>query len=165
MIEQLQAVGINATNRNEAGGTWDENRRLGNFEAHMNWHMCDSVNEPWASMDNANVRWLVPVGERAQDKNEMRWSGEAAEQYGAIVDEIGQLPLGDPRVAELFVEAEAIFFNELPVIPITQAKKIIPFDSTYWTGWPTYEDDYIHPPTWWQHTHAIIHNLEPTGAQ
>ena len=29
------------------------------------------------------------------------------------------------------------------------------------TGWPTFEDQYIHPPTWWQHTHVIIHNLKP----
>jgi peptide/nickel transport system substrate-binding protein len=53
--------------------------------------------------------------------------------------------------------------DELPVIPITQAKKIIPFDTTYWTGWPTFENDYIHPPTWWQSTHVIIHNLQPAG--
>ncbi len=165
MVEQLQGIGINAVNRNEAGGTWAENRRLGNFESHLNWDMCDSVNEPWASMDNASTRWLVPVGERAQDKNEMRWSGERADEYAEIVAQIGELPLGDPQVAELFVEAEAIFFEEMPIIPITQAKKIIPFDTTYWTGWPTFQDDYIHPPTWWQHTHAIIHNLEATGAQ
>ena len=57
--------------------------------------------------------------------------------------------LGDPRVEELFVEAMGIWFDELPVIPITQAKKIIPFNTTYWTGWPT-ADAYIHPPTWWQ---------------
>jgi peptide/nickel transport system substrate-binding protein len=126
--------------------------------------MCGSVNEPWASSDTVNVKWLKPVGERAE-RNEVRWSGEKAEAYGALVDEMGTLPLGDPKVEELFVEAMKIFFEELPVIPITQAKKIIPFDTTYWTGWPTFEEDYIHPPTWWQHTHVIIHNLEPTGAQ
>ena len=76
---------------------------------------------------------------------------------------MGTLPLGDPKVQELFNEAMTIWFKNLPVIPITQAKKIIPFNSTYWTGWPTADDDYIHPPTWWQHTHVIIHNLKPAG--
>ena len=37
-----------------------------------------------------------------------------------------------------------IWFDELPVIPITQAKKIIPFNTTYWTGWPTARQ--LHPP-------------------
>ncbi len=150
--------------RNEAGGTWDDNREMGNFESQMNWEACASVNEPWASSDLFNTKWLKPQGERSS-QNEGRWSGEKADQYSALIDEMGVLPLGDPRVEELFIEASKIFFEELPIIPVTQAKKIIPFDTTYWTGWPTFENDYLHPPTWWQSTHAIIHNLEPTGAQ
>jgi len=164
VVEQLQRVGINASTRNEAAGTWAENFWQGNFEARMGWQTCGSVNEPWRSMDTFNVRWLKPVGERAaDDQNSWRWSGPNAEAYAQIVDEIGVLPLGDPKVEELFVQAMDYWFQDLPVIPITQAKKIIPFDTTYWTGWPTAEDDYIHPPTWWQHTHVILHNLQPAG--
>jgi peptide/nickel transport system substrate-binding protein len=163
LVEQFQAIGINATSRNEAGATWTDNFHFGRFEARMGWQTCASVNEPWASMDTMNVRHLVPVGERAADnRNSWRWSGEAAEAYGALVDEMGTLPLGDPRVEELFVEAMGIWFDELPVIPITQAKKIIPFNNTYWTGWPTAEQNYIHPPTWWQgNTEKIILSLQP----
>ncbi len=161
IVEQLQAIGINATHRNEAGGTWNENFAFGRFEARVGWQTCGSVNEPWASLDRFNVRWLVPIGERATG-NQWRWSGPGAEEYSKLVDEMGSLPLGDPRVEELFIEAMKIWFKELPVIPVTQAKKIIPFDTTYWTGWPTAENDYIHPPTWWQSTHVIIHNLKPT---
>jgi peptide/nickel transport system substrate-binding protein len=113
-------------------------------------------------MDTFNTGWLKPVGERTADsQNGWRWSGEAADEYSAIVDEMGTLPLGDPAIDEMFVEAMRLWMAELPVIPITQAKKIIPFDTTYWTGWPTAENNYMHPPTWWQSTHAIIHNLQP----
>lgn len=164
LVEQFQAIGINATNRNEAGGTWGENFNFGEFESRMGWQTCGSVNEPWNSLDTFSTNWLVPVGERA-NRNQWRWSGDAAEQYSALVAEMGSLPLGDPKVEELFLEAMDIWFDELPVIPITQAKKIIPFDTTYWTGWPTFDEQYIHPPTWWQHTHKIIHNLQPTGAE
>ncbi len=159
IVEQLQAIGINATNRNEAGGTWNENFDFGRFEAKVGWQTCGSVNEPWASLDRFNVRWLKPIGERANG-NQWRWSGPAAEEYSKLVDEMGSLPLGDPKVEELFIQAMDIWFDELPVIPITQAKKIIPFDTTYWTNWPTAENDYIHPPTWWQHTQYILHNLK-----
>ncbi|MBI3958375.1 MAG: ABC transporter substrate-binding protein [Chloroflexi bacterium] len=160
LVEQFQAVGINATTRNEAGGTWGDNHSFGNFDTRMGWQTCGSVNEPWASLDTFNTRWLKPAGERA-DGDRWRWQGEAADAYSALVDEMGTLPLGDPKVEELFIEAMRIWFDELPVIPVTQAKKIIPFDTTYWTGWPTFDDQYIHPPTWWQHTHVIIHNLQP----
>ncbi len=162
VVEQLQSFGINASTRNMAGGQWGEDFLMGNLQSKMGWQTCGSVNEPWASLDTFNVKWLKPIGERA-DNNGWRWQGAEAEAYSKIVDEIGTLPLGDPKVQELFNEAMTIWFAQLPAIPITQAKKIIPFNSTYWTGWPTADDDYIHPPTWWQHTHVIIHNLKPAG--
>ncbi len=163
LVEQFQRVGINAVHRNEAGQTWGDNFRNGNFVSRMGWQTCGSVNEPWATMDNFNPSWYVPVGERA-NKNSWRWNTENAQQYGALVDEMGGLPLGDPAIEPLFLEATALVFEELPVIPITEAKKIIPFLETYWTNWPTYDNQYVHPPTWWQHTHDIIHEIESTGA-
>jgi len=53
-----------------------------------------------------------------------------------------------------------ILLDEMPVIYITQARKIIPFSDKYWTGWPSAKNNWIHPPTWWQHTHLIIQKLE-----
>ncbi len=160
MVEQLQAIGINATMRNEAGGTWGDNFAFGKFEAKSGWQMCGSINEPWASMDNLNARWLVPVGERASG-NGWRWNNP---EYSALVDEIGVLPLGDPKIDELFLKAAEIYLRELPVIPVAQARKLVPFDTTYWTGWATAENNYQHPCTWWQSTHLHIHHLQPTGA-
>jgi peptide/nickel transport system substrate-binding protein len=160
MVEQFQAIGINATMRLEAGGTWGDNFAFGRFDAKSGWQACGSINEPWASMQLFSTKWLVPVGERASG-NQWRWSGPAAEEYSALVDEIGTLPLGDPKIDELFVKAMWIWYDELPLIPVTQARKLVPFDTTYWVGWPTAENDYDHPCTWWQSTHVIIHHLEP----
>jgi peptide/nickel transport system substrate-binding protein len=47
-VEQLQAVGINAVQRNEAEAVWNDNAQFGRFEARQAWDACDSVNEPWA---------------------------------------------------------------------------------------------------------------------
>ena len=156
VVEQLQRIGINATMRNVAGATWEDNFDFGNFEARVGWHFCGSVNEPWASMDTFNARWLTPLGERAPS-NEWRWESQ---RYSELVDEIGTLPLGDPRIDALFVEAMELWLTDLPVIPVTQARKLIPFDTTYWTNWPTFENNYLHATTWWQSTHKIIHSLE-----
>ncbi len=159
LVEQFQKLGINATHRNEAGAVWGDNFAFGRFEARMGWQMCGSINEPWASMDLLNKKWLRPIGERAT-ANAWRWRND---EYSALVDQMGVLPLGDARVDELFLKAVEIFLRELPVIPITYARKLIPFDTTYWTGWPTASNNYLHPPTWWQSTHLIIHNLRPAG--
>ena len=158
-VEQLQAVGINATQRNEASAVWVENRNFGRFEARQAWDNCGSINEPWRSMDTLNAKWVVPVGERASF-NYWRWKNQ---EYSDLVDQIGVLPLGDPKIQDLYVQAADIYLSELPTIPITQAKKLIPFDTTYWTNWPTSENNYLHATTWWQSTAIILQNLKHAG--
>jgi peptide/nickel transport system substrate-binding protein len=164
LVEQWRGAGIAATQVNVAGGTWRDNKALGNFEATGDWDQCASINEPWAGMDRDNVNWLAPIGERAPGGNNFgRWSGEKAEAYSAIVDQMGVLPLGDPAIMPLFMEAMGIWYEELPTLPITQATKLIPFNETYWTGWPTAENNYFHAPTWWHSTAKIILNLQKAG--
>jgi len=163
LVEEFQKAGINATTRNEAGNTWGDNLAFGTFDTRMGWQTCGSVNEPWASLDQFNVKWLLPVGERAS-ANGWRWSGPNAEAYSKLVDEIGSLPLNDPKIDELFAQAMDYWFQDLPVIPVTQAKKIIPFNTTYWTNWPDKENNYIHPPTWWQSTLKMLVALKKAGS-
>ena len=164
LVEQWRGAGIAATQVNVAGGTWSDNKALGNFEATGDWDQCASINEPWAGMDRDNVAWYAPIGERAPGGNNFaRWSGEKAEAYSAIVDQMGVLPLGDEAIMPMFMEAMGIWYEELPTLPITQATKLIPFNETYWVGWPTAENNYFHAPTWWHSTSKIILNLQKAG--
>src|SRR6266568_6884634 len=154
-VEQLQAVGINAVQKNEAEAVWQDNRNFGRFETRQAWDNCGSVNEPWNSLDTLNQKWVVPIGTRAS-RNPWRWSNA---EYSALVDQMGTLPLGDPRIQDMFVKAADIYLSELPTIPITQAKKLIPFDTTHWTGWPTHDNNYVQATTWWQMTPLILQQL------
>jgi peptide/nickel transport system substrate-binding protein len=166
VVEQLREAGIDASTRNVEGGTWDDNKRFGNYSAVMDWDACGSINEPWASLNRYTNRFYKPVGEAVNGgNNHVRWQGEANDKYSELVEQIGVLPLGDPKIQELVVEAYRYLYDEMPFIPITQARKLVPFDTTYWTGWPTAENNYNHPATWWMSTHQIIHNLEPAASQ
>ena len=160
IVEQLQNVGINASQRNEAGGTWGHNMDFGLFEAVLGWRSCGSVNEPWSSMDSFSADWYVPPGQRAQ-KNWWRWRNEA---YSALVNEMSRLPLDDPRVAELFDAAMEFWLADLPVIPVAQARHLVVFNPQFWEGWPKAEDPYITPTVWWNNAHAIIHRLKRSEA-
>jgi len=159
LVEQFQAVGINASQKKEAGTLWGDNLNNGTFETHMGWQSCGSVNEPWATLDNFNKKWIVPEGEVAS-KNGWRWSTDV---YSKAVDDMSVLPLGDPKVDELFLVAMEEYLRELPNIPITNAKKLIPFDSTYWTNWPTADNDYAPSWTWWQSTFDILVAVKPVS--
>jgi peptide/nickel transport system substrate-binding protein len=161
VVEQLRAAGIDATTRAVAGATWEDNKAFGNYEGVMDWDACGSVSEPWNSMNRFTSHFVVPVGERSPGlNNHVRWNTEATQAYTEIVDQIGVLPLGDPQIVDMVLEAYGLLHSEMPFIPITQARKLVPFDTTYWTGWPTAENNFNHPATWWMSTHQIIHNLE-----
>ena len=47
----------------------------------------------------------------------------------------------------------------MPFIPLVQSTKLLPFNNTYWTGWPTSDDPYINPGFWGGKGGLIIHNL------
>ena len=49
--------------------------------------------------------------------------------------------------------------EELPVAPLVQARLLTPFNTTYWTNFPTAENPYIHPGHWWVTGNYIIHGV------
>ncbi len=165
IVEQLRAAGIDATSHPLADSTNFANRDAGNFEGIWNWDACGSVNEPWNSMSHFTAHFYAPIGQPSPGGNNyQRWNTDGTQAYTEIVDQIGSLPLGDPSIPGLVVDAYKYLYDETVIIPLTQAKKLVPFDTTYWTGWPTNEDPYIQPTTWWQSALPIILNLQKTGS-
>ncbi|MEM9787096.1 MAG: ABC transporter substrate-binding protein [Pseudomonadota bacterium] len=165
IVEQLQRAGIDARAVPvENGVFWGEVLPFGAYEMSYSWLSCGSVNEPWASMGRYTVADVVPVGERSPGfNNTARWDGPAAEAYSAIMADIASRPLGDDAIPGLVAEAYQHLDAEMPFIPLVQAAKLLPMNETYWTGWPTADNYYNHPFFWWNHTHQIIHNLEPAN--
>ncbi|NJP05882.1 MAG: ABC transporter substrate-binding protein [Chloroflexaceae bacterium] len=156
----LEAIGVQSEMIPLSETDWVAHKTTGDFDGIIDWDACGSINEPWASMDRYHNRWVKPIDEPVSNyNNQGRWDNAA---YSAIVDEMAALPLGDPAIDDLFVEAMAIWLDELPFIPLVQDKQLISFDTTYWQGWPTATNNYVHPPSWWQSAHIIIHHLEPT---
>ncbi|MEL7131589.1 MAG: ABC transporter substrate-binding protein [Pseudomonadota bacterium] len=165
IVEQLQRAGIDAKAVPvENGVFWGEVLPFGSYEMSYSWLSCGSVNEPWASMGRYTVKDVVPVGERSPGfNNTARWDGPAAEAYSLIMDDIASRQLGDAAIPGLVAEAYQHLDAEMPFIPLVQAAKLLPMNTTYWTGWPTADNYYNHPFFWWNHTHQIIHNLTPAG--
>jgi len=155
IVEQLRRVGIKATWANLGRKDFLKKFMQGDYQARIDWQSCGSVTEPWSTMNAFTTDWAQD-GSGNIDDNPWFWRNK---EYTELVNEMGSLPLNDKKISPLFNKAMAIWMNDLPILPITQAKKILPFNETYWTNWPNADNPYIHPPTWWQSTHIIIHNL------
>lgn len=161
IVEQLQRAGVDARAVPvENSVFWGEVLPLGGYEITYSWLSCSSVNEPWASMNRYTNASIAPIGERAPGFNNTgRWDTDATDAYTAIVNTMSQLPLGDPSMPGLVAEAYQYLDAELPFVPLVQAAKLLPMNTTYWEGWPTADNPYNSPAFWRGDAHRILHNL------
>lgn len=156
IVGQLQDAGIDAFARPVDNGTfWGSAAPESDYAVAYGWLSCGSVNEPFASLDR--------YASEGRFNNTGLWSGEGFEAYSTIVQDIGTRALDDSQIPDLVAEAYSYIEAETPIIPLVQATKLLPFNTTYWEGWPTAENNYNHPAFWWNHTHQIIHNLTKAG--
>ncbi|HXF61790.1 MAG TPA: ABC transporter substrate-binding protein [Caldilineaceae bacterium] len=163
VVQQLTDGGIDAVLRILEWGIFRDQTGRGQFEGTTDWSGCGSVIEPWFGMNRYHKSWVNPVGEPGTEyvdntNNAGRWVND---EYSALVDQMGVLPLGDPQVIELMREAVAIWVDELPAIPLIQTPAFYLFNETYWTNWPTADNNYIQPPLHWQHFLRTLTELKP----
>ncbi|MGR3541909.1 MAG: ABC transporter substrate-binding protein [Hasllibacter sp.] len=165
VVEQMQRAGIDARAVPvENGVFWGEVLPFGAYEMSYSWLSCGSVNEPWASMGRYTTADVVPVGERSPGfNNTARWDDESAAAYTEAVAPLQGLAPGNESAPGIVAEAYQHLAEGTPFVPLVQSFKLIPFNTTYWTGWPTADNAQApgHPFFWWGSTHQIIHDLEP----
>ncbi len=161
IVEQMNRAGISAKAVPvENGVFWGEVLPFGAYEMSYSWLACGSVTEPWTSLNRYTTASVVPVGERSPGfNNTARWDGPDADAYTAIVDQMAGMAADDQALPGMVAEAYQHLDAGMPFVPLVQSAKLLPFNTTYWTGWPTAADAYNHPAFWWGHTHQIIHNL------
>jgi peptide/nickel transport system substrate-binding protein len=163
VAQQLNEVGIDAVIRILEWGVFRDQTGRGQFTAATDWDGCGSVIEPWFGMQRYHKKWVNPIGTPGTEyvdntNNAGRWVND---EYSALIDEMGSLPLGDPRVVDLMKQAVTIWADELPDIPLVQTPAFILFNETYWTNWPTADNNYVQPPGHWQHFLRVLTELEP----
>ena len=163
VVQQLQADGVDANLRLIEWGIFRDQTGRGQFEGATDWDGCGSTVEPWFGMNRYNKSWVNPVGTPGTEyvdntNNAGRWVND---KYSSLMDEMGSLPLGDPRITDLYKQALTIWADELPDIPLVQTPAYSVFNTTYWTNWPTQDNAYIQPPSHWEHFLRVLVELKP----
>lgn len=157
VVSAFQEVGIDAAPRALAGAAYFDARNTGDFEIETHHVACGSVVEPYDELNLFHSRWIKPIGERVSN-NIWGWSNA---EYDQIVDEMQTIAPGAERQHELFRRALEIRLQELPIISLTQQRRVVPYSTMYWTNWPTAENDYHHPPNWWMNFLMLVVAIEP----
>ncbi|MEX2425398.1 MAG: ABC transporter substrate-binding protein [Thermomicrobiaceae bacterium] len=155
VTEQLRQAGFDAEYANPPD--WADMIQQGNYEAGFNGHGGSVSSDPYFTLRLFQSATVVsPAGHQT---NFTRWVNE---DYDAIVDEMAVTSRDDQdRLMELFRQAMEIWIPELPNIQIQEWYHRIPMNQTYWTGWPTEENNYVNGAFWHLTFQLVLNELEP----
>jgi peptide/nickel transport system substrate-binding protein len=174
LADQLRAAGIDVEVQPLSGGVLSDAILRGDYDLKLH-SFC-----PGYIFDNLELfhsKFYVPLGEPAPwfERNSFRYQNPA---FDAIVDEMaGTPPTEVEKTQDQLHRAMAIWFDELPAVPIVQAPALVPFNTTYWTGWPSADNPWNMPVSWWATFNLVINGypdpetgkwvggIRPTGAQ
>lgn len=151
MIEQLIRAGFKADFQPlEAAIFWDDVEQH-RAQAYIT-DICGSVSDPYNTFASFHSRWAETTDYVLHN-----------EEFDGLVDDMSVLAADAPEFDGKADRALEIWVENLPVIPLVQAYLLTPFNETYWTNWPTAENNYIQPGHWWVTGELILLEIQPAG--
>lgn len=153
IADQLTAAGINVEVQPLTGNANADARLKGDFDMTQQ-PFCPGY--PVENLELFHSKYYVPLGESAPwfERNSFRYNNP---EFDALVDQMLALPPdATDQILPIFHDAMAIWYRDLPIIPLVETPALVPFNFTYWEGWPTSEDPWNMPVTWWATTGLVV---------
>ena len=66
-----------------------------------------------------------------------------------------------PEAQAAYKDALTAWMKDMPAIPVIQTIYFMPWNQTYWKGWPTEGNYYTLPFTWWATFSKVPFQLKP----
>lgn len=123
------------------------------------WGHGGSIKDPHATMDLYHSRFALPTGTSTYPF--YRWVNK---DFDALVDKMAVLPFNDPAIDPLWHQAAEIWLKELPDTMLVQAVIQLPMNTSYWMGWPSCDDEYVHEGFWHRSAMLMWVKLQPVEA-
>ena len=136
--ESVKAIGVQATVDTPDSDSWWAAKGTGDFDAILHWTETGATPYDIYS-DTMDARWVKPVGEAA-DYNFGRFDSPEAT---AALDAYLAATTDEDRAAAV-AEAQKIFVEQVPVMPIGTRPFITEFNTRNYVGWPSDDDPYIN---------------------
>jgi peptide/nickel transport system substrate-binding protein len=158
-IEDLKAVGIEASLQHYEQPVMFSNTRNGTFEIGF-WWMCGATVDPTELFNGFTCDRVVPIGEETKRGNEMRLCDP---ELDAVLEELNAVDPEAPEAHDLYMEAYDLFMRDAPGVPLIQTYYTQYFNTTYWDNMMSNDNLYTLPFNWWGQIMFVLFNIEPAG--
>ena len=139
--EQLIRAGFDSSVRVMEAAHWNEMYKTGESDVWPHWIVA-SADNPYPYLDWYHSKWFTPNGKSAQGLASHRWKNK---EFDMILDKMSVLTTKDDKFWKYGRQALEIYMKEIPTIPTTSQPALLPYDHTYWTNWPTADNNWIQP--------------------
>jgi peptide/nickel transport system substrate-binding protein len=158
IAQQWSMEGIQ-TNVDVAGPAWSTRLGPGDYEAAIGWTVETWGGHPDLSffLESYHSDLIRQPGETQPPRNLQRWQDE---RLDAIIEANRVVGFDDPRVIELGLDYLQLAVEEMPFIPLMAYNKFAPFDTTYWTGYPSAANPYAASGPFWSNLRYMVVALE-----
>lgn len=155
LAEQLRAAGFESSLQTPGDAT----TRITDGSAKLFlFGFAGAIADPYPSLELMHSRHFSKIGEAGDVSS--HWKNAA---YDKIVEQMSSLPVADPGELPLFLEAMELYLKELPHTPLVQWMHRIPYNTTYWTGWPTASDPYLPGAFWFKTFSLELTRIKPAA--
>lgn len=156
VAEQLRSAGFKSEHKAPADVWTLKGNGVANL--HLFGHGGSTMDpyDTWAIYD-------APVAELGVDcgLNRARWHND---EFSALVKEMNNTdPEDDAKMKDLFHKGMAIWYPELPDVPLVQWYHRIPVNTWYFSGWPNKENPYMNSALWHLTCLIVVMGLKATG--
>ena len=159
IAQQLRDAGFDARIDILQDAAFVDNASKGNFDLHL-WVHCGSVYDPYQTLEHYHSSYAVAPGQPVS--NVRAYTRYANPELDVILDRMRMMVPSpkDPVYLDLAAQAIEIYLRDLPVITLGEERQVFTMNTTYWTGWPSASNNYMHPTPPWEGFARVIHKLK-----
>ena len=145
-----------------AGPTNGRRLSTGDFDTAIFWSIETWGGHPDLSffLESYQSQFIRPLGQVQAPRNLQRWQEPALDK---LVEENRKVPFNSPEVPKVGEQFLKLAVERMPMIPLMAYNKFAPFDTTYWTGYPTAENPYSASGPNWSNLRYMIARLKPNS--
>ena len=156
-IQDLKAVGIDASLQNFEQAVWFPKVQNGDWDAGV-WWMCGATVDPMELYNGYTCDKVAPIGERNVKGNDERYCNKTFDQ---VLSKLRNLTPDDPAAAPLYQQAFDIWLQDPPGVPLIQTYYTAYYNTTYWANTPTNQNLYTVPFNWWGQILFVLTTIKP----
>lgn len=158
--EQLKAAGFDAVVSVVQGTAQTEALAAGNYGMSVTPH-CGSLYDPWQTLEHFNSKYAAPAGQAVKNlRAPTRYANPKLDDLVNQMEKAQPSPT-DAKYLDLVKQAVTIFAKDLPEISLFEEIQTQPFNTKYWTGFPSSADPYVAQPLPWEGYALVVNRLQP----